>query len=66
MCRRDIATAAPAPLIRPDDVDARTAIDTEMVDCPVSVIDGVERAGLSRLCKQAADQSADDEGSFAI
>ncbi|MNG41476.1 hypothetical protein D3C84_1306840 [compost metagenome] len=47
-------------MIWPDDVDPRTAIDAEMIDRPMGVVDGFEGAGLGALREHAGSQAAED------
>ncbi|MNG02263.1 hypothetical protein D3C84_852830 [compost metagenome] len=60
-CRRDITAPAPATLVGPDNVDPRTAIDTEMIDGPVGVVDGLKGAGLDVL-RECGGSQIDEHG----
>jgi len=57
--RSYVATPSSSALIGPNNVEARAAIDAEVVDGPVGVVDRLKGAGLDVLNQYGASQAKD-------
>ncbi|MNZ68299.1 hypothetical protein D3C78_865640 [compost metagenome] len=56
--RRDVTTPPTPALIRTNGIQARAAIDAEMIDSPMGVVDAFEGAGMDVFCQHHYGESA--------